>query len=86
MINENFLRIFFAFLKDNNAYNGYIINLTKRFKENKNQAISYVRDTPMPSLIARAFFWENKKEQLDFWRKLNTKWRMLCKTIDNYYS
>jgi len=89
MINENFLRIFFAFLKDNNAYNRFIINLTKRFKGDKNQAISYVRDTPMPSLIARAFFWENKKEQLDFWRNwrfwnlINSKWTKICEIIEN---
>ena len=75
-------RIFFAFLKDNNAYNGFIINLTKRFKGDKNKILSYVRDTPMPSLIARAFSWENTKEQFDFWDGLNLKWLKFYKMMN----
>jgi len=75
-------RIFFAFLKDNNAYNGFIINLTKRFKGDKNKILSYVRDTPMPSLIARAFSWENTKEHCKYWHGLNLKWLKFYKMMN----
>ena len=70
---DNILRKrFFAFLKENNAYDKWIYNLRHKgwwsvspqnlYEDNSNEAIS------------RAFFWGDTKEGHEFWSELNHKW------------
>ncbi len=69
---------FFAFLKENNAYDKWLYNLLKRHPiedigwwDNYNQLLY---ENECYWAILNAFEWKHTKEGLVFWSNLNSKW------------
>lgn len=73
-----FRRHFFAFLKENNAYDKWLYNLLERLPMNDteqcNVSIEKLFKQKCLCAINEAFIWHNTKEGYDFWFQLKQKW------------
>ena len=78
------LRNFMKFLKFNNAYDNYILNL-KEAKGEKKKTIDFIvrHITYDPeNIIIHAFTWYSSKKQKKTWGELHREWQML---LNKYY-
>lgn len=75
--NEDIKKEFVRFLKENNAYMKYRINL-KNYCMN-NSDFFHLPKTSGNKLLGYAFFWDETKEGYTFWKELNNKWQRKCK-------
>ena len=73
-----FRRRFFAFLKENNAYDKWVYNLMKQHPMNDIEWWDYFYQTLYEGrclhAINYAFNWTDTKEGYEFWHKLEYKW------------
>ena len=76
-----FRKRFFAFLKENNAYDKWLYNLRKRHPSNDikwwDNYVEELYTNGCLMSIDDAFFWDDTKEGYDFWHKLDQKWNDL---------
>ena len=71
---DNILRKrFFAFLKENNAYDKWVYNL-KHEALNSDSTCQWLFEDNSNEAINCAFFWGDTKEGYEFWSELNHKW------------
>lgn len=66
---EEFVYNLESFLKEENAYDKFINNLTKN---NKNIVDLYLPNS-FNNFICRAFIWSTTEEELEYWAKLDYK-------------
>jgi hypothetical protein len=74
---EDIREIFINFLKENDAYEFFDINLKKR---NRNLWTLFHKEYPM-DYIGHSFDWDNTQEGSNYWRKLHYKWTELLKKM-----
>ena len=78
MIISNIKQQFIHFLKDNNAYEQYMLNFNNRNKMSRHYSkksfIRYFKITEEILLINNAFDWQYSPENFSFWENLNVKW------------
>lgn len=88
---ENLRRVFFAFLKDNNAFYNYIdafynCHSSRHTEFREHPSFNYFfdfcsnRDEPT-ELIFDAFYWADTKEGCLYWRSLYNKFSLFCNKI-----
>ena len=69
---------FIQFLKQNNAYEQYMLNFNNRSKMSKYYSKKafkkYFKFTEEKLLITNAFDWDKTKEGFDYWDKIDDKW------------
>ena len=74
-----FRRHFFAFLKENNAYDKWLYNLLERLPMNGterfNVSLEKLFKQKCLCAINEAFIWANTKEGYYFWLKIQKEWR-----------
>lgn len=92
---ENLKRVFFAFLKKNNAFYNYM-NAFSKFHNSRskgymrNPSFDYflnrcsLRDEPT-DLIFDAFDWSGTEEGCSYWTSLERKFSELCSQIKEIY-
>ena len=83
--NKLFRRHFFAFLKENDAYDKWIHNLFNRHPiddinwwDNYNQLLY---GNKYDKAITYAFIWDETKEGYQFWDNLNNEWIIKLSTL-----
>lgn len=74
---EDIRDIFIDFLKGNDAYEPFSINLKRR---NKNIWTLFHKEYPM-DYIGRGFDWDNTQEGHRYWGTLNQKWTDILKNM-----
>ena len=68
-----FKQRFFKFLKENNAYEIYMLNLKKR-KVKNSEIKSFFMNCYYKDVIAESFNWKGTPQGFDYWFQLNEKW------------
>ena len=72
-IRKKYLKKFVKFLKYNDAYANYRYNFQRSYLRNSHYLFN---QCVVSDWILLAFDWESSNEGLEFWQKLNRKWRM----------
>lgn len=80
VINHEHKRIFYSFLKANNALKQFKINCRYRGRDLEwlTSSFYYIEE-----VIDYAFYWAEQPEGAEFWRSLNEKWRKyICQRMN----
>lgn len=81
--NDN-MRLFFAFLKRNNAYTKFIYNLKNEGyypKHIRRYFEIQMKKDKYPIAISNAFCWRETKEGDRYWRNLSKEWKYVLRLI-----
>ena len=64
---------FFKFLKENNAYGIYMLNL-KKHKIKNSKVKSFFMNCYYKDVIAESFNWKETPQGFDYWSRLDNEW------------
>ena len=78
------LQLFYRFLKINNIYHLYKVNMNNRIIQDGDiwYDINDINNVRAFSLLSYAFSWRDTNEWCDFWNNINIKWETI---IYEYY-
>lgn len=82
MTQNEYIRLFFAFLKDNDAYNKFMRNF-KKYRVTLYSMNDILLTKPATGFIFFAFCWKETKEGSKYWRNIYDKWNKICTIVDH---
>lgn len=77
MNTEEIKKIFYRFLREENAFTFYFKNLSKDYEDESNEQLYYMILHHPTELINYAFTWRNTPQGQGFWEDLHAKWKII---------
>lgn len=78
-------KIFYRFLREENAFTFYFKNLSEDYRDASNEKLYHMVLHHPTELINYAFSWSNTPQGHSFWNRLNDKWKDVYGKASHFY-